>query len=238
MSDSDRYFIKPGYQPNLQQNTFDVADSEAYWTPERLNIGASYQFGVYRAVLERIAADGRHTLLDVGCGPPQKLRSLLAGKTLEVWLVDQPSTAPLAARLLPQARFVGANLEDIDIALGTRFDAIICADVVEHLVNPDPCLAFIRRHLAPDGLVFISTPERDVLRGPECCKSPHPMHVREWNRKEFQAFLESRGFQLEQHALLPQQKLPNWKKLAGRFFVSVGMPPSWYSCQMAVCRAL
>jgi SAM-dependent methyltransferase len=238
MGDSERYFIKPGYRPNLSQNSYDAADGDAYWTQERLNIGATYQYDVYAAALELIAADGKNNLLDIGCGPPQKLSRLLAGKTLNVCLVDQPSTATLAARLLPEAKFVGADLEDIDLDLGARFDAIICADVIEHLLNPDPCLAFIRRHLTIDGMLFISTPERDVLRGSECIDSPHPMHVREWNREEFRAFLESRGYMLEQHLLLPQQRLPGWKKLWGRFMSAAGMPPVWYSCQMAICRAL
>jgi len=238
MADSEHYFIKPGYRPNLGSSSIDAADGETYWTQERLNIGVTYQYDVYATMLERISVDGKSNLLDVGCGPPQKLNRLLAGNTVDVCLVDQASTATLAARLLPEARFVGANLENIDLDLGVRFDAIICADVIEHLVNPDPCLTFIRRHLASDGLLFISTPERDVLRGVKCMDSPHPMHVREWNRKEFKAFLVSRGFQLEQHLLLPQQCLPKWKKLAGRLRSVVGMPPTWYSCQLAICRVL
>lgn len=238
MADPERYFIKPDYRPNLRQNTLDSADGEAYWTQERLNIGATYQFDVYAAMLKRVEADGKSNLLDVGCGPPQKLSRLLAGNPIDVCLVDQASTATLAAHLLPNARFVGANLENIDLDLGARFDAIICADVIEHLVNPDPCLTFIRRHLASDGLLFISTPERDVLRGSQCMDSPHSMHVREWNREEFKAFLESRGFRLEQHFLLPQQCLPRWKKLVGQLRYAVGIPPAWYSCQMAICRAL
>lgn len=238
MLDQERYFIKPDYRPNLRQNTLDVVDGESYWTPERLNIGASYQFDVYVAALKRMRADGRNKLLDVGCGPPQKLSRLLVGQAMDVCLVDQPSTAAIAARMLPAARFVGTDLENIDLDLGVGFEAIICADVIEHLVNPEPCLAFIRHHLARGGLLFISTPERDVLRGISCLDSPHPMHVREWNRFEFKSFLESRGFRIEQHLLLPQRRLSNAKNLVGRLLCAVDMPPVWYSCQMAICRAL
>lgn len=236
MADLQNYFIKPGYRPNLQQNTFDASRDETYWTQERLELGATYQFDVYVAVIERMLADGRRNLLDVGCGPPQKLNRLLKGNALDVCLVDQPSTSPLADRLLPRARFVGSDLESIDLDLGARFDAIVCADVIEHLVDPDSCLAFIRRHLAEDGLLFISTPERDVLRGEDCMESRHAMHVREWNRAEFRMLLESRGFRIERHILLPQQRLAPWQHLVGRLRCAVSRPPAWFSCQMATCR--
>lgn len=230
----DSYFIKTGYRPNLVQNTYDADVGEVYWTQERIEIGTRYQFDVYTEALRKLPPTG--TLLDVGCGPPQKLNCLLAGDKREVWLVDQPSTAPLAKRLLPSANFVIANLETIDVDLGVRFDVIICADVIEHLVNPDPCLAFIRCHLGNKGVALISTPERDVLRGRNCLDSPHPMHVREWNLAEFHVLLESRGFQVDRHYLLPQQRLPLWRKWLGQLMCKTGMPPAWYSCQVAVCR--
>jgi 2-polyprenyl-3-methyl-5-hydroxy-6-metoxy-1,4-benzoquinol methylase len=228
------FFIKDGYRPNFVQNTFDNEGGEAYWTQERIKISAKYQFDVYADALRQLPATGR--LLDIGCGPPQKLNRMLGRDAREVWLVDQPSTVALAKRLLPSANFVAANLEEIDIDLGVRFDVIICADVIEHLVNPDPCLAFIRRHLDYEGVAFISTPERDVLRGRNCMDSPHPMHVREWNQTEFCALLEAREFLIERQYLVPQQKLPSWKKWLGRLMNVTGMPPAWYSCQVAVCR--
>jgi len=233
-SESGTYFIKRGYQPNLAQITYDAEDGEAYWTPQRIEIGARYQFDVYADALRRLSTTC--SLLDVGSGPPQKLSHMLGHHKREVWLVDQPSSAALAKRLLPSANFVAANLEEIDIDLGVRFDVIICADVVEHLVNPDPCLAFIRRHLSHEGIAFLSTPERDVLRGRDCMKSPNPMHVREWNQSEFCSLLEARGFQVERQYLVPQQKLSSWKKWLGRMMSAAGMPPAWYSCQLAICR--
>jgi len=231
---TDAYFIKAGYRPNLAQNTYDFEDGEAYWTPERIELGTEFQFDVYADALHRLPVNGK--LLDVGSGPPQKLNRLLAGNQREVWLVDQPTTAPLANRILPYATFVGANLEEIDLDLGVRFDVIIFSDVVEHLVNPDQCLAFVQRHLKPDGVAIISTPERDVLRGPRCMESPHSMHVREWNRTEFRALLESRGFLVELQYLLPQQRLPTWKKRLGQLMNKMDIPPAWFSCQVAVCR--
>lgn len=231
---NDSYFIKPGYKPNLTQNTYDVTDNQTYWSPDRLDIGSKYQYDVYADAIQLLTANSK--LLDIGSGPPQKLNHFLGRDKAGVWLVDQPSTSALAKHLLPHANFVSANLENITIDLNIRFDIIICADVIEHLVDPDPCLAFIQRHLEYHGSAFISTPERDVLRGRHCMSSPHPMHVREWNKMEFRMLLEDRNFLVERQYLLPQKRLPAWKKKLAKFMYKMGMPPRWYSCQVAVCR--
>lgn len=237
VADSDTYFIKAGYQANPVQNTLDVSAQVDYWNDDRIESASRFQYDVYKdAVACLLSRTGSPALLDIGCGPPRKLADLLSGRDVRIHLVDQPNTEVLARRLLPHAHFTPVDLETIDIDLAERFDVVICADVIEHLLDPDPCLAFIRRHLRPGGLLFISTPERDVLRGPQCAYSPHPMHVREWNRNEFRRFIESRGFTLLKHYLLPQQRLPGWKKIVGRVASAVGMPPEWYSCQVAICE--
>jgi SAM-dependent methyltransferase len=114
---------------------------------------------------------------------------------------------------------------------------VLCADVIEHLLDPDPCLDFMRRHLAPGGLLLISTPERIALRGKDCMDCPHPMHVREWSFAEFGRFLASRRFEVADHLLLPQQRISPARKAYGRLMAALGRPPSWYSCQLAICRA-
>lgn len=236
MPETERYFIKQGYRPNLVQATYDGSENPAYWNEERLESAASFQHDVYTHAAQLASARNARTLLDVGSGPPVKLKAFFQNNSLEIHLVDQPNTATQAARLLPHARFTSANLETVEFDLGIRFDLIICADVIEHLVSPDPCLAFIHRHLASDGVLLISTPERDILRGKDCTNSPHPMHVREWNADEFRRFLESRGLTVVEHLLLPQQRTAPAKKAWGKFLKTLGRPPHWYSCQLAVCR--
>lgn len=236
MAELERYFIKPNYQPNLVQATYDGSENPAYWNPERLESAASFQYDIYVLAARLASARAARAVLDVGSGPPMKLNALFQNGGLEIHLVDQPNTALQAARLLPHAKFTAANLETVEIDLVTRFDIIICADVIEHLINPDFCLSFIRQHLAPNGLLLISTPERDILRGKDCTSCPHPMHVREWNAGEFRCYLESRGLQLVEHLRLPQQRMPLVKKTWGKLLSALGHPPHWYSCQLAVCR--
>lgn len=233
-AENERYCIKPDYQPNLAARSAAAPEEPAYWTPERIRLSARYQYDVYRIAAELMRAPGVASVLDVGSGPPAKLASLLPGKPLIVHLVDQAQTAPLAARLLPSAVFTALDLEKAALELGRRFDLVIFSDVIEHLRDPDPCLQFIRRHLAPEGTLLVSTPERDILRGRDCRDCPHPSHVREWNGAEFARFLESRDWRLLGRGNLPAQRTP--LRLLGQALDRIGIAPSWYSCQYALCR--
>lgn len=234
--DNGRYCIRPDYQPNLARVARVPAQGPRYWTAERIALATEYQYDVYRMAAALMREPGVTSVLDVGCGPPVKLKSLLPGKALTVHLVDQPESAPLAAEVLPAARFTATDLETIDVDLGQRFDLAICADVIEHLRNPDPCLAFMRRHLSPGGVLLISTPERDILRGRDCRSCAHPEHVREWNGEEFARFLQSRGWQVLKRGNLPQQRTSAPFRLLGSLLERLGIPPRWYSCQFALCR--
>lgn len=234
-SAGERYAIKTGYRENPVQATYDPSADPCYWDAGRLKSAASYQYDVYSMAAELACERRSRTLLDVGSGPPVKLKELMPAG-LDICLVDQPNTARHAAELLPGAQFFSANLEDDLPAIGRTFDLVLCADVIEHLVDPDPCLDFMRRHLAPHGLLLISTPERDSLRGKACMHSPHPMHVREWSFDEFGRFLASRNLDVVEHRLLPQQRISPLRKTLGRLMAAVGQPPAWYSCQLAICR--
>lgn len=234
-SGSDRYSIRRDYRENPVQATYDPSGDPRYWDEGRLKSAASYQYDVYEAAARLVRKRRFKTLLDVGCGPPVKMRELMPAG-LDISLVDQPNTARHAAELLPGAQFFSTNLEDEFPDIGRTFDLVLCADVIEHLVDPDPCLDFMRRHLAPHGLLLISTPERDSLRGKDCTHSPHPMHVREWSFGEFGQFLASRNLEVLHHLLLPQQRTSSARMVFGKFMAALGRPPAWYSCQLAICR--
>lgn len=232
---ADRYSIRKDYRENLIQATYDPSGDPAYWNEDRLKSAASYQWDVYEIAVQLMRERGLKSLLDVGSGPPVKLQALIPDE-VDVCLVDQPNTARYAKTLLPMAQFFSANLENDFPDIGRTFDLVVCADVIEHLVAPDLCLDFIRRHMTPNGLLLISTPERDALRGRQCTHCPHPMHVREWNFREFGCYLASRGFKVADQRLLPQQRTAPARKMFGRLLGALGLPPRWYSCQLAICH--
>jgi SAM-dependent methyltransferase len=234
----ERYCTKTGYRPNEQALTFEEDESGAYWTQWRIEAAAVFQYYVYKKCLSLLQSRGYDSLLDVGCGFAVKVKQLLAPHCHDIVLIDQPSLAQPLSQLLPQSEFIPVNLERINFDLSRKFDLIVCADVLEHLLNPDNCVAFIRRHLASNGLAVFSTPERDHLRGKSCDHSPKPEHVREWNGAEFAEYITSRGFEIVEHLYLPQRRLSQAEFLCSRILSRFIRNRRWSSCQVIVCRSI
>ena len=231
-----QYFIKDDYRPNLVQATYDATDYRFYWNEKRIKESSIYQYHVYENCRWLILKYGFEHILDVGCGPAFKTKELIVPLVKAVTLIDQPSIAKIAKSVIPTARFVATNLESTETKLGKLFDLIICADVLEHIVDPDPCMQMIRRHIQPSGIVVLSTVERDILHGIHNCTPINQMHVREWNRDEFSKYIKSHNFEILQQKLLPQGKISAMK------FRVMQCVPHWMrkkelsSCQMVVCR--
>lgn len=233
---SDRYAIRPDYCAREAQQSLDPAEAARYWTPARLALSGQWQYYVYRLARDLARRRGAKSVLDVGSGPGTKIRDLIEPLGVDLALVDQPSTRPIAERTLPGATFVAADLSEIDLDLGRRFDLIVCSDVVEHLLDPDPCVAFVRAHLEPRGLALFSTPDRERLRGANCLESPHPEHVREWSGSEFRAYLESRGFAVERQHWFPARRTHPLDFALGRLLGRALPLRRWTACQAVVAR--
>lgn len=234
-SGADRFCIKPGYRHNAPRSSGPEPDA-AFWSAQRLADAAAYQRPVYELCRDLLRERGGRSVLDVGSGPGTKLAALIAPICRDLVLIDHPSLCALVEQQLPGVRFVAADLDALDLALGRRFDLIVCADVLEHLAHPDACARFIRDHLADEGRAVLSTPERDHLRGRDCMHSPHPDHVREWNAAEFRAFLESCGLVVEEQRTTPHVPLRGLERVASRVLGRMALRWRWASCQVAVCR--
>lgn len=77
----------------------------------------------------------------------------------------------------------------LDVSAGT-WDLIVSFEVLEHVPDMQAFVKNIRRHVAPAGLAFISTPNRDVF---SIGHEPSPVnreHVKELNREEFEKLLQ------------------------------------------------
>jgi SAM-dependent methyltransferase len=234
-SAGDRFCIKAGYRHNAARSYGREPDA-GFWSAERLADAAAYQRPVYQLCRDLLRARGGRSVLDVGSGPGTKLAELIAPVCRDLVLIDHPSLCALVEQHLPDAQFVAADLDALDVELGRRFDLIVCADVLEHLARPDACARFIRDHLTDGGRAVLSTPERDHLRGRACMHSPHPDHVREWNAAEFRAFLEHCGLAVEQQLLVPHVPLRGLERAASRILGRIALRRRWASCQVAVCQ--
>jgi 2-polyprenyl-3-methyl-5-hydroxy-6-metoxy-1,4-benzoquinol methylase len=143
---------------------------------------------VYRAV-EDLAAERRIaaadlSILEVGCGvggitlPLARLGARVRGLDIDRADVDR-----LAARALQLgvANRLTTGIEDaFTFRHDARYDVIVASEVMEHVLDPDALLDNIVRHLAPGGLVIITTPNG---YGPwELSNYVRPHHVmRRWN---------------------------------------------------------
>ena len=173
--------IRPDYQARGVNATLEN-EPGTYWTEFRIQSAAEFQFDVYRIASEvaRKWLGPSAVGADVGCGYPTKL-ALLEEELASVTLFDQPTMEALIMQDFPGRRFVPVNLEN-PTATGERYDLVVCADVLEHLIDPDPCVAFLREMVGVGGFLVVSTPERDILRGKDCVASPKLEHVREWTK--------------------------------------------------------
>ena len=77
----------------------------------------------------------------------------------------------------------------------------ILAILVTHL------LSYIRNNLAKKGLFILSTPERDLRRGPEHMGPPgNHAQIREWNKKEFSDYLIFNGISILDHIIVDHKE--------------------------------
>lgn len=129
-------------------------------------------------------ARGRR-VLDAGCGTAYGTRMLAEAGAASVVGVDR------AASVLDEVRAqCPANVELVDgdlraLPLDDRsFDLVVCFEVIEHLEDPDAALRELERVVSSDGLVLISSPNRDVY------EPGNPHHLHEYTPGELREALE------------------------------------------------
>jgi 2-polyprenyl-3-methyl-5-hydroxy-6-metoxy-1,4-benzoquinol methylase len=114
-----------------------------------------YDFG--RAELLPFLPDASRVLLDVGCGSGAFGRLVRSRRpTMELWAVEPDPAAARAAEDGFDHVIVG---EFPHVALPDgRFDVVLCADVLEHMAEPEVALCAATRALAHGGAMVASIP--------------------------------------------------------------------------------
>lgn len=206
-----RYCIRSDYQPNAVL-THEQDSPEEYWTESRIRASLVYQYPVYMLAKKLIVERRIEKVIDVGCGVATKLE--LLHKSLphvQYAGIDQEH----AIQVCRERRTFGHwFVDDFDNPSDELNDLkaglVICSDVIEHLGDPDKLLSYLKRRVQEDGIILLSTPDRDGLRGKDSAACPNKYHVREWNRPELRAYLESRGFRVaDQFRQLGVKLAPN-----------------------------
>ncbi len=124
--------------------------------------GHKKKVGLLRDVLERLrpAAPGPLRVLDVGCGNGSAVTQFLAVDHAQVLGIDrhQPSIAYARQHFGSDAVQFREQLAEDLLQENARFDAIVFADVLEHVDSPRLLLDCARRLLNPGGRVLVTIP--------------------------------------------------------------------------------
>lgn len=197
---NENFFIKSDYIPN---RPFKIdSDKEFYWTKERLeHKSLNAQYYVYNFCKELIKKTNINSILDIGCGNAVKTMKMLYPLCKNIYGIDEQKIINLIRKIYGLSTFYSDNLDKPTFNLKNKFDLILCADVIEHLQNPDNLINYIKKYSHQNTYIIISTPERDILRGINNIKSPNKSHIREWNSTEFKKYIKSRGLKIINHCV-------------------------------------
>lgn len=177
----EHYCIHDGYSPRQTTVYFDDASNDDQWQVE-----------VYRFAREVCDKHGLKAICDLGCGSGYKLVTYF--KEFATIGVDLPATCDYLRKKWPDRCWIEANH---DVVPSKQIDLVIASDVIEHVLDPDELLGYIKQ-LCPKHVV-LSTPDRNLLRvGTHDGPPKNPAHVREWSFAEFHAYI-GHWFQIEEH---------------------------------------
>jgi len=111
-------------------------------------------------IISLIPSDPKQKILEIGAGAGNTLVYIkekgLAAEVAGVELMNLPGTNQDNPAI---DRFQIANIESEEIqAPLSYYDVVICADVLEHLIDPWTAVRKISRHLKPGGKLMVSMP--------------------------------------------------------------------------------
>lgn len=179
------YFIYEQYKVNINPSHHDDR-----------NYSDEGQDEVYEFAKNLFKEKNLETVVDIGCGSGFKLMKYFKDeKTLG--LETEPCLSQLKKNYPNKEWLDSGEPEKSFPDFKKDCDLIICADVVEHILNPDDLLNYIKSYNFK--YLIISTPDRKILRdkfisyGEKSWNGPplNPSHVREWEFTEFENYLNS-----------------------------------------------
>ena len=162
-----------------------------------MDLTDEWQREVYLHAQQTMIENQFISVLDIGCGSGYKLNHDL-GAFDTTGLELQCNIARLQQRY-PQRRWESC---DLTRPISRTVDLVICADVIEHLVDPDQLIKFLEP--IQFQRLILSTPDRALLHRPWKRRYWGPprnsAHQREWTFREFSRYI-SRSFEILDHRI-------------------------------------
>ncbi|RAP75669.1 hypothetical protein [Paenibacillus montanisoli] len=139
-------------------------------------------------------------VIDIGCSTAIKLIQLYPD--FRIIGIDYGENLQICTNSYPYGTWIEHNLDrpqKLQIQDSILKDSIIiCADVIEHLVNPAYLLWNLKKMMEFSPVCLLSTPERDIVRGMDEFGPPkNSCHVREWNLSELNHLFHSLEFNIK-----------------------------------------
>ena len=162
------------------------------WTGERYlpwikDAAIAYEH-LHRYVLAARLAEGKR-VLDLASGEGYGA-NILAAAALSVVGLEIDDAAVQHARKKykrENLEFVMASVTNIPLREEHSFDLAVCFEAIEHVEDREKLVSEAKRMLKPDGLLVVSTPNKDVYRHESA--GENPFHVRELDFEEFRSLL-------------------------------------------------
>lgn len=139
-----------------------------------------YQNEVYYDARTLFDLHGLKNVLDIGCGSAFKLLKYF--QEVESTGVEIEPTLTYLRSKYPDGRWINPEMER------GEFDMVICADVIEHVENPEELITLINS--IKSRFIVFSTPDRSLIQGADQLGPPRNLHhVREWSFDEFGEYI-------------------------------------------------
>ena len=191
----DKFFLKTSYNARLDNNHFeDIMNTDAY----QKEVYLAALLIMQRLVSPQTPSKRKGLVADIGTGSGYKLVRYIAPEFDTVGFETEPAISFLR-KTYPDNEWVDSGEPEEALPTswnpsGRELDLCICADVIEHIRDPDNLLQFL---LSLKCKVYvISTPKRDVLKNADSGPPNNPHHVPVWTFHEFQLYLHSKGFRV------------------------------------------
>jgi SAM-dependent methyltransferase len=143
---------------------------------------------------------GARSVLDLACGEGYGTASLAQAHAEWVVGLDLSTNACIHARRKYGERFAASRAEVLPFRNNT-FGVVVSFETIEHLEAPEVFLDECARVLRPQGVLVISTPNREVYRE---AVGVNPYHVREYAPDEFLGVIRERFRRVRLHAQCPR----------------------------------
>jgi 2-polyprenyl-3-methyl-5-hydroxy-6-metoxy-1,4-benzoquinol methylase len=181
-----------------------------------------FYYGFARPEVVALVPPSAQRVLDIGCGTGRLGEAIKARQRAEVIGVELIDEAACEAKNRLDQVLVG-DIEQMEMPFAAdSFDAVICADVLEHLTDPECLLRRVHDWLRPGGVMVASIPNvrhhsmiQCLLEGnwtAEAAGILDHTHLQFFTRRSIKVLLESSGLSVDRIDFIPGPGYDEWRQ--------------------------